>query len=328
MYLFIFVILALSYNQPKIDPYATWNLDAITFANKNTIGSNPRGIFVDSNNTVYVPNRDTGKIHIWINDSINATEIEGDLLKPHAVFVTMNGDIYVDNGQWNDRVDKWTSSTNTWTTVMYVDGSCHGLFVDINNTIYCSMFDFHQVVKISLNDNAITSSIAAGTGTPNSTSDTLAGPDQIFVDTNFDLYVADWGNNRIQFFQSGQLNAITIAGDGSPNITIRLYGPSGIVLDADKYLFILEYNIRRIVRSGPTGFRCIVGCFVTGSSFNNLFGPHSLSFDSYGNIFVVDESNHRIQKFLLSTNSRGKYKSSSLKDSILKHQKSFNIQYK
>ena len=31
-----------------------------------------------------------------------------------------------------------------------------------------------------------------------------------------------------------------------------------------------------------------------------------MSFDSYGNILVVDNSNARIQKFVLKTNSSGK----------------------
>jgi hypothetical protein len=219
----------------------------------------------------------------------------------------MNGDIYIDNGLLNARVDKWTFSTNTWAPIMYVDAACSGLFVDINNTLYCSMFDRHQVVKKWLNDNANTSSIAAGTGAFGSTSNTFRNPCGIFVDTNFDLYVADRGNDRIQLFRSGQLNAITVAGANSPNTTITLNFPTGIVLDVDKYLFIVDQSNHRIVRSGPSGFRCIAGCSgANGSSSHQLFYPYTLSFDSYGNIFVTDSDNHRIQKFLLPTNSCSK----------------------
>ena len=50
----VFLILAVSYNQPKFCPSATWNPNATDFANISTVGSFPRGIFVDSNNTVYV----------------------------------------------------------------------------------------------------------------------------------------------------------------------------------------------------------------------------------------------------------------------------------
>jgi hypothetical protein len=120
------------------------------------------------------------------------------------------------------------------------------------------MFGFHQVVKRWLNDNASTSSIAAGTGTSDSTSNALSNPYGIFVDINFDLYVADAGNHRIQLFRSGQLNGTTVAGVGSPSPTIILNQPTGVVLDADKYLFIVDEYNHHIVRSGPDGFRCIV----------------------------------------------------------------------
>jgi hypothetical protein len=98
-----------------------------------------------------------------------------------------------------------------------------------------------------------------------------------------------------------------VAGVKSSNPTITLTAPTGIVLDADKYLFIVEYGNSRIVGSGPLGFRCIVGCSDSDSSESNkLSNPWSLSFDSHGSIFVTDWQNKRIQKFLLSTNSCSK----------------------
>ncbi len=79
------------------------------------------------------------------------------------------------------------------------------------------------------------------------------------------------------------------------------------MLDADRYLFITDYNNHRIISTGPNGFRCSVGCFGYGSAANELYEPRSLSFDSSGNIFVTDTGNQRIQKFVLSTNSCCKY---------------------
>jgi hypothetical protein len=136
----------------------------------------------------------------------------------------------------------------------------------------------------------------------------LNTPYGIFVDTNFDLYVADYGNNRIQLFQSGQLSGITLAGATSLTTTITLNNPTGIVLDADKYLFIADNGNSRIIGSGPNGFRCLFGCFGSwGSASNQLYWPCSLSFDSYGNMFVTDLANSRLQKFILLNNTYGKY---------------------
>jgi hypothetical protein len=262
-----------------------------------------------------VADRENGRIQIWLNDSFNPIRtISIGLSYPYSIFVAITGDIYVDNGYLNGQVDKWTFNTNTSVPVMYVNSSCYGLFLDINDTLYCSMHDRHQVVKRWLNDKTITSTPAAGTGIAGSDSNMLNFPWGIFVDLNFDLYVADSLNHRIQLFRSGQLDATTIAGRRSLSPTITLNRPSGIVLDADKYLFIVDWGNHRIVGSGPNGFLCLVGCFGYGSASNQLSKPITLSFDSYGNMFVTDYNNHRVQKFLLSTNSSGKFNSIQLRE--------------
>jgi sugar lactone lactonase YvrE len=114
---------------------------------------------------------------------------------------------------------------------------------------------------------------------------------------NFDLYVTDSDNNRVQLFQSGESNGITVAGYGSLNPTIDLHFPTGIVLDGQKNLFIVDHGNNRIVGSSLNGFRCLVGCYGGGSQSNRLNGPNSFSFDRSGNMFVADTYNNRIQKF-------------------------------
>ncbi|CAF4354772.1 unnamed protein product [Adineta steineri] len=192
---------------------------------------------------------------------------------------------------------------------MNVNSSCNGLFVDINGSLYCSMYKHHQVVKRSLNDAVMTSNrVAAGTGIAGSDLNQLNGPRGIFVDVNLDLYVADCENNRVQLFQPGESNGMTVAGSASLNPTIRLSYPTGIILDAEKYLFIVDNSNSRIVGSNLNGFRCLVGCYGRGSQSNQFHNPNSMSFDRSGNIFVIDSNNHRIQKFLLMKDSFGKLK--------------------
>ncbi len=267
----------------------------------------PHAIFVDTSNTVYVAQLYNGSILIWLNNSINPTKtISGNISYPYSIFATINGDIYVNHGQSEGQVKKWNADTNTWTTVMSVNSSCYSLFVDINDNLYCSMRCSHKVVKKWLNASVMT--IAAGAGVFGSLSNMLNSPLGIFVDVNFDLYVADCGNDRIQLFQSGQLNGTTVAGNETTNTTITLDCPTGIVLDADKYIYIIDQVNHRIVGSGPNGFRCLVGCNGIGSQSNQLHYPITLAFDSYGNMFVTDQANNRIQKFLLYENSCGKFK--------------------
>ncbi|CAF0900088.1 unnamed protein product [Adineta steineri] len=290
---------ALSFNQPKFCPTAIWNPTASTFVNQSIVGEEPNTVFVNTNNTIYVVNRENNTIVMWQEENVNPTMIiPGSFIGPNSLFVTSNGDIYIDDGYENAQVQRWSAKTNNFVTVMNVSTSCYGLFVDINDTLYCSMYSYDQVVKRSLNDAVMASNrVAAGTGIPGSASNQLDSPRGIFVDVNLDLYVADCGNNRVQLFQSGESNGITVAGSTSLNPTITLRCPSGIILDAEKYLFIVDSGNHRIVRSSLNGFRCVVGCSGVGSQSNQLSNPSSLSFDGSGNIFVADQRNHRIQKF-------------------------------
>jgi hypothetical protein len=162
-------------------------------------------------------------------------------------------------------------------------------------------------MKVSLNNGLIPPTTAAGNGILGSGSSMLSGPYGIFVDIELNLYVADTVNHRIQLFQSGQINGTTIAGNGALG-TVTLNYPAGIILDADCYLFIADASLKHIVGSGPAGYRCIVECSgESGTASNQFNAPYALSFDSFANMFVVDSDNNRIQKFLLATNSCGKY---------------------
>ena len=302
-------ILDPSYNTPKIPTGITWDSDGITFADNNTIGTSPWGIYIDKNNTIYVPSNQYGRVHIWFADGHNMTRnISRSSSATSAIFVSSNGDIYV-SSQYSSSyyIDKLTIDGNNSTLVATSVRLCYGLFVDLNDALYCSMSSYHQVVKKPLDStsNAWTS-VAGVAGSYSSTSTYLYNPYGIFVDTNFDLYVADRNNNRIQLFNLGITTGVTVVGSAAPE-TITLYYPTGISLDADKYLYIVDQSNHRIVGSGPNGFRCLVGCSGSGSVLKSLLSPSSMAFDSHGNIYVTDRNNHRIQKFVPANNTRSKF---------------------
>ncbi len=142
---------------------------------------------------------------------------------------------------------------------------------------------------------------AAGTGCAGSESNMLNQSFGIYVDDNSNLYVADSGNNRVQRFRNG----VSI---GTTETTgLSLNKPTSVILDGDGYLFIVDSGNQRIIRSGPNGYQCLIGCSMPSCELpTQLCDPLTAIFDSHGNIFVTNQNQNGIQKFILSTNSCGK----------------------
>lgn len=277
--------------------------NGITFATITLLGGNPSGLFVDINNTVYAANKDSSRIHVWREgQSVPSRNYTLPLSYPKAIFATINGDIFFDAGNTLRRVERLASNMSNSTAVMTVTHECYGIFVDVTNVLYCSMYHMHRVMAISLTSTLDTWITAAGTDCLGSGSNQLYYPLGIFVDTNLDLYIADCGNDRIQVYSADRVVARTVSIAG-PTSTWTLDCPSSVILDGDGYLFIADSYNNRILGSGPNGFRCIIGCGDTGAGSNQLDDPFAINFDTYGNLFVLDRNNHRIQKFNLIPNT-------------------------
>jgi hypothetical protein len=268
--------LVVSYNRPKFSPCASWNANAIPVTNINTVDLKLFGILI---NTSYT------------NSS--------------SLFVTLNGYSYANNSDFKNRVNTWITNPIINHTIKNIISSCSNLFIDLANSLYCSTE--HKVIKLLLNDSSNPLETIAGNGTNGTTLYLLSSPNGIFVDINYDLYVADSGNDRIQLFRHGDFNGTTIAGNKALGTTIGLNFPTGVVLDADNYLFIADRNNHRIIRSNSNGFRCIAGCSGHDSASDQFFQPRTLWFDSDGNIFILNNVNNGIEKFLLTSNSCGKF---------------------
>jgi hypothetical protein len=253
-------------------------------------------LFIDINNTLYLTIPGLNVVKAWFRmGKRNITKnINNTLNSPNGVFATFNGDIYIDNGM-NGRIDIWTWNSTNKTAASNVNSTCTALFVDINSTIYCSMNNYHKVIATSLNNASHIWSTVAGIAGNGSGPSHLLFPSGIFFSINFYLYVADSGNDRVQRFEIGEVNGTTVVGNG----TITLNHPTGVILDGDNNLYIVDQGNDRIIRSGPNGFQCIVGCSGSGSALNQLSAPIRLSFDIYGNIFVTNSGNYRVQMFTL-----------------------------
>ena len=245
----------------------------------------------------------------WRTDGTTLTKpMINDLIMPWSLFVTTDGTIYSDTGILTHNVKKWLFNETEGTVVMDIGtGFCVELFVDIINNVYCSLSTEHKIIKTLFDASENTSNVViTGKGSCGSDLDMLCAPAGIFVTTEFDLYVADYANHRIQLFESGQLTGETVMGD-IKTLSIRLNCPISVIVDADGYLFVVDFNNNRIIRSNSNGFYCVVGCSgVAGTASDQLNQPFTAAFDSLGNIFVLDAGNHRFQKFTLMTNTDSK----------------------
>jgi len=260
-------------------------------------------MFIDRNNTVYVADLKHRGVYKWFDFNFNSTNVIfhqfDDDDSVDTLFVSTTGDIYVTTGLLREHVQKWTAKTNTINISMHICGGCSSIFIDANDVFYCSIPMNHQIVTTSINNNSTILTVVAGTGFIGSESNMLHMPGGIFVDINFDLYVADSGNNRIQLFHPGDLNGKTIAGTSD---SIILHEPTHLLLDEDGIIYILHSIDPCIVRSGPKGYEPLVMC--QKSSYST---DYAMAFDIDGNIYTAgNDPRTSIIKHLLIKNTCGK----------------------
>ncbi|CAF1422469.1 unnamed protein product [Adineta ricciae] len=75
----------------------TWNPNGTTIANGALIGSNPVDIFINQNNTIYIPNKSNGRILTFLQGNLSLIKyISDNLTNSSSLFVTTQDDIYVD----------------------------------------------------------------------------------------------------------------------------------------------------------------------------------------------------------------------------------------
>lgn len=185
-----------------------------------------------------------------------------------------------------------------------------GIVVDREGAVYF----FHQFQLKKLKNGKLTTiagrpiaGFRDGTGKEarfSSTSGMAIAPDGT-------IYVCDSGNRRIRKITcNGAVR--TVAGNGSagsadgPVRNASFNFPQDLVLDRSGNIYLTDgfnHNIRKISASGyvstvaggtPAGFR-------NGSGKNARFNfPHGIALSAVGDLYVVDENNHRIRKIALS----------------------------
>jgi DNA-binding beta-propeller fold protein YncE len=122
----------------------------------------------------------------------------------------------------------------------------------------------------------------------------FTGPTGVVGDATGNVYVADWGNHRIQKFSSSGtfLTAWGTYGSGDGQFD----RPDRLVVDASGNVYVTDYGNDRVQQFGNAG-TYLTQWGAHGSGNGQFQSPTGLAIDSSGNIYVADSAGHRIQSF-------------------------------
>ena len=200
--------------------------------------------------------------------------------------------------------------------------------VDEVSNLYIADSLNNRIRKVIIATGVITT--VAGTGIAGyggdngpATEAQLQGPLGVAVDQIGDLYIADANNHRIRKVIAATGIITTVAGSGvaayggdnGPASDAQLNYPIRVAMDEAGNLYIADaYNhrIRKVIAA--TGIiTTVAGSGPTGPGNGGFSGdggpatdaelnfPSSVAVDGQGNLFIADNSNHRIRKVIAAT---------------------------
>ena len=128
-------------------------------------------------------------------------------------------------------------------------------------------------------------------GTGNGQFDTARS---VAVAPNGDVYVADQGNNRIQYFSPGGTYKGKWGTEGSGNGQLDV--PYAVAIAPNGDVYVADVANARIQYFSPTGtYKGKWGSFGSGNSQFDF--PSAIAVASNGDVYVSDTNNDRIQRF-------------------------------
>lgn len=182
--------------------------------------------------------------------------------------------------------------------------------VDNAGNVYIADRDNHRVRRVSSAGIIFT---VAGTGTPGFSGDggpaltaQLKSPTGVAWAPSGKLYLTDTGNNRVRVInQTGDITSIAgtgtagYNGDEIPATTARLWGPTGIGVEAGESVVIGDSANHRVRRIGTDGvIHTIAGTGTYGFSGDNgpatkarITTPDGIAVDSQGVLFTDSDIN-------------------------------------
>jgi len=248
---------------------------------------------------------------------------------PSHIAVDNSGDIFFTDF-YNNRIRKIDATTGVITTIagnttggfggdsglaiLATLYSPNGIVFDDIGNLYFSDYGNHRIRRIDIAGTIAT--IAGNGGLVDSGDGGLAiyasilAPQGIAV-VNHKLYIADSKRIRMVDLNTGIITSIAgdgtfgYSGDGGPADSAKFLLASDVAIYGSSYLYITDQsnNRVRVVDLNTNVINTAVGNGVAGyngdgglADTSELNSPRGIALDSCGNLYIVDNGNHRIRK--------------------------------
>jgi sugar lactone lactonase YvrE len=197
----------------------------------------------------------------------------------------------------------------------------YGVAVDASGNLYIADMNNSRIRLVTASSSVISTFAGGGlspttcTGTTDSlgdgcaaTSGKLNTPRGVALDASGNLYIADYGSNRVREVTGGNINTVAgngtagFMGDTGPATSAELHSPAGVAVDGSGNLYIADSANQRVRKvtggyintvagNGTAGFTGDASA-ATGAEIN---GPTGVAVDASGNVYIVDTANNRIR---------------------------------
>ncbi|WP_206105479.1 InlB B-repeat-containing protein [Paenibacillus thalictri] len=139
----------------------------------------------------------------------------------------------------------------------------------------------------------------------------------VAVDSNGNVYIADYGNHRIRKVDtSGMISTVAgtgtggYSGDGGAATAAKLNSPLSVAVDSAGNLYIVDLSNSRIRKVDTSGnISTVAGTGTSGYSGDGgaataaqISGPTEMAVDSNGNLYIAEQGNRLIRKVDASGN--------------------------
>jgi sugar lactone lactonase YvrE len=276
--------------------------------------ANPWSIAFNSSGDIYVSDAGNFRIQVFTNGGIHKATIgmtgvagsgNDHFRGQWRIAIDSDDNLYVaDLG--NERVQIFNSS-NVYIATLGVTGvigfdnshfnNPRGVAVDTNR-IYVVDGGNHRVQIFDRASRAYEDTLSIGGGSGDYQFD---WPGDVAVDAAGNIYVADELNSRVQKYNSSLDYVSTFGVTKEPYQTDEHHFnmPSGVAVDPSGNIGIVEDGGRghRFIQLNPSGeqqFTIGITGIKSGGEYG-LANPIDVAYDASGNIFIVDQWNHRIQ---------------------------------